>query len=136
MVFQGKLLVASEGFFLFFILMHRHFFIALREREREREREMRESINWLPTIPALPGDQTHNPGMRPAWESNPQPFSCGQYRTTLQPTEPHRPGPLRVLQTLLPLITPSTIIAGPHISLCSGLSQPISETWLCISSCL
>ena len=33
-------------------------------------------------------EQTHNPGMCPDWESNPQPFG---YEMTL-PTEPHWPG--------------------------------------------
>ena len=54
-------------------------FLLILEREeggqRERETWMGEkSIDQLPPIHALTEDGTHNPGMRPDWDSNLQPF--------------------------------------------------------------
>ena len=51
-------------------------FIDLREREREggREREGERNIDWLSPICTLTRDRTCNLGIRPDWESNPQPF--------------------------------------------------------------
>ena len=43
-----------------------------RERERERER----NIDWLSPICTPTRDWTHNLGMCPDWESNPQPLSA------------------------------------------------------------
>ena len=48
-----------------------------RERERGRERETsmcERNLDWLPPSYAPPRDRTHNPGMFPDWELNPQPF--------------------------------------------------------------
>ena len=42
------------------------------------------NIDWLPSIHAPTGARTHNPGMCPDRESNPQPLV---HRTMLQPTE-------------------------------------------------
>ena len=66
-----------------------------REEGREKHRCRRgASFGCLPYAPRLEvartctGDQTHNVGMCPEWELNPQHCS---YRMTLQPTEPHWP---------------------------------------------
>ena len=67
------------------------FSITLREKGREREKhqcERETSIGCLPYMPGW-GGWTHNPGMFPDHELNPQRFSYG---TILQPAEPHWPG--------------------------------------------
>ena len=64
----------------------RTFFTGFLGGEKGRER----SISWLPPICAQT-EGTHNPGVYPDWESNLQPFGYGM---TLQPTEPHQPGPI------------------------------------------
>lgn len=49
---------------------------------------MREKHLLVASHVRLDQNQTHNIGVCPDWEPNPQPFS---EVTTLQPTEPHRP---------------------------------------------
>ena len=52
-------------------------FLLILEKGRERERETslwERNIDWLPPVPALIGDWTHNLGTCPDWESSPQPF--------------------------------------------------------------
>ena len=41
----------------------------------EREEENKRNMDQLPLIGTPTRDQTHNPGLRPAWESNPRPFA-------------------------------------------------------------
>ena len=60
-----------------------------REEGRERETLMSEKHDQLPFVRTQTRDQTHNLGVCPDQESNPQPFS---YRMMFQPTEPHQPG--------------------------------------------
>ena len=43
-------------------------------RERERNIDVRETVIGLPPVHAPTRNQTHNLGMCPDWESNPQPF--------------------------------------------------------------
>ena len=67
---------------------------SLLEKEEGRERDINvRNMDQLPLVGTLPSDQTCTWGMCPNWESNPQPF---YYRTTLQPTELHWPGPSMV----------------------------------------
>ena len=47
-------------------------------------------INWLPLSHPQLGNLASNPGMRPDWESNLQPFGS---QAGTQSTEPHQPGP-------------------------------------------
>ena len=58
---------------MFYLLIFFFFFFFFREEGRKR------NINQLPPIHILTGtptsDQTHNPGICPDWELNPQPFS-------------------------------------------------------------
>ena len=61
--------------------------IDLRERERERERETLTSIGCPPTHHIDPdGDQPHNLGMCPDWESNLQSFGVWDDSPTNQTT--------------------------------------------------
>ena len=69
------------------------FFIAFRERKEGRETLMRKrSTDWFLPTSTWTGDWTHNPGMCPNWELNPQPFG---YRMMFQPTESHQSGPFK-----------------------------------------
>ena len=45
-----------------------------RQKEKERERDRQTDIDQLPPVCAPMGGQTHNLGMCPEWELNPQPF--------------------------------------------------------------
>ena len=51
----------SLFFFRFYLLIF---------KKRERNIDVRKNIDPLPLKCALPGDQTHNPGMCPGQESN------------------------------------------------------------------
>ena len=69
------------------------YFIAFFFFKRERRARGRDKHQWvratsicnlsymsvLRIVHAWARDWTHNPGMCPDWESNPQPFGCGQY---------------------------------------------------------
>ena len=109
--------------YIFLILTQGHFSLLLEKegkgkRKGKRETSMRErSIDRLPPIcsptgcTAWPksgiGDQTHNLGMCPDWESNLQPFGYGKM---LQPTEPHWPGPFILFTyTYLPIFSEGPI---------------------------
>ena len=71
-------------FFLRFYL----FIFRERGREGEREGEKHQSVVAFHAPPT--GDQAHNPGMCPDWESNQQPFGL---QSGAQSTELHQPGP-------------------------------------------
>ena len=93
----------QSHYFLLFLFLFvnphlRHFFTAFREGKRERHWHEREALIGCHSYAPGPGitcaqtrDGTHNPDMCPDWKLNPQPF-C--YRTPLQPTEAHQPGPI------------------------------------------
>ena len=52
----------------------------------------------LSHLPAPPtGDQAHNPGMCPDWESNQRPFGS---QAGTQSTEPHQSGPGEIVLSL------------------------------------
>ena len=57
-----------------------------REKERERNIDMRQKPQWDSSRTCLTGDQTHNPGIFPDWESNGQPLTL---QDDSQPNEPH-----------------------------------------------
>ena len=71
------------------------------------------NINWLPLVSTLTGDGTRNPGMCPDWNQTRKLLLC---RMSLQPTEPHRPGPETSFS-----IQPS--LEGPH-GKCLPLEPP------------
>ena len=48
------------------------------------------NIDWLPLARPQLGGLARNLGTFPDWESNLRPFSS---QTSIQPTEPHQPGP-------------------------------------------
>ena len=59
------------------------------ERREGRKKERERNIHWLSLAHTLTGDQTHNPGMVPEGELNPQPFGL---QDDAQLTEAHQPG--------------------------------------------
>lgn len=64
---------------IYFFFTHlKTFFSFLLEREEGRKTDAREKHRW---VAPWTGYQTHSLGVRPDWESKPQPFGC---RTTLQ----------------------------------------------------
>ena len=50
-------------------------FTDFREKGREGERDIDVREDHLPVASRMRPNRTHNPGMRPDWEMNPQPFS-------------------------------------------------------------
>ena len=63
------------------------------------------NINQLPFAKVPTGDQGHNPGMCPDWESNQQPLAL---QDDAQPTEPRQPGPTQSLNDCTLLTPPSS----------------------------
>ena len=81
-IFQGCLLASLIfflSFFSFFINPHPRTCLLIfgeRVREGEGEKPMWDRIiDWLPLVHAPTREWTHNLGMCPHWESNPQSFS-------------------------------------------------------------
>ena len=63
--------------------------MAFTDGGRETGGEREALIHRLPPVRAWTGDPHRSPGLCPDWELNLRPFG---FRTTLQPTEPHRQG--------------------------------------------
>ena len=59
------------------------------ERGRKREREGEDRLCVIASCAPPTGDQAHNPGLCPNWESNWQPFGS---QASTQSSEPHQPG--------------------------------------------
>ena len=85
---QGALALPPNLFFM--LPKDTRTFFHCCEREGKGERETEKHQIGLPPLCACNGNRTHNLGMCPDWESNPEPFSYGMM---LQPAQPHRPGP-------------------------------------------
>ena len=71
----------------YFILKDFIYLFLQRGKEGEREGEKHQCVAASHMAP--PGDLAHNPGMRPDWELNQQPFGL---QAGTQSTEPYQPG--------------------------------------------
>ena len=65
------------------------FYLFILERGREGEREEKKYRCVVASHGPLVGDLAQNPGTRPDWESNWQPFGS---QAGAQSTKPHEPG--------------------------------------------
>ena len=83
----------SFCFWILIIFFKKILFIYFRERgrdgERERNIDVQKKYQLVASCTPPTGNQAHNPGMCPDWESNQWPF--GLWDDT-QPTEPHQSG--------------------------------------------
>ena len=77
---------------MFLLILEREEGKRRREREKERERDLDvRNFDQLPPVYVLTGDWTHNLGMCPDWELNPQSFSEWDNTPTNWPTQPGLP---------------------------------------------